>query len=207
MNKSESQAEIFIKLAKPDENGVSHWVYRDEMIAAGLKLGNGGGFCRKHSSLAKKYKVIIDKTITNGNSIDRIKLDGFNLEQTFNQHIRKDIRDHYKNRPCVMLGVVGNSENTKIEIDHKEGTKNSERISDSKRQTLDDFQSLSKAANDAKRQICKTCQETGIRFDARILEGFSEPYYEGGKELRIYGCKGCYQYDPVAYRKKFFSSK
>lgn len=207
MKKTESQTDIFIKLAKPDKNGVSRWVSRDEMIAAGLKLGNGGGFCRKNSSLAKKYIVTIDKELTSGNSIDRIKLDGLNTEQYFNQYIRKDIREHYQNKPCVMLGVAGSSENTKIEIDHKEGTKNSDRISDSKLQTLDDFQPLSKAANDAKRQICKRCKETGVRFDARILEGFSEPYYKGGKELEKYGCEGCYQYDPVAYRKNFFSSK
>ncbi len=207
MNKPESQTDIFIRLAKPDENGVSRWVYRDEMMAAGLKLGNGGGFCRKHSSLAKKYIVTIDKDSTSGNSIDRIKLDGLNTEQTFKQYIRKDIKEYYQNKPCVMLGVVGASENTKIEIDHKEGTKSSSRISDSQQQTLNDFQPLSKAANDAKRQICKRCQETGVRFDARILEGFIEPYYKGGRELEIYGCEGCYQYDPVAYRKKFFSSK
>lgn len=199
-----TQTEIFLQLAQPDEKGVSRWVSREEMLKNGLKLGNGGGFCRASSPLAKSYKILKDTSLTPGNSIDRLKLGGFNTEPTFNQYIRKDIKDFYKDKPCVMLGVVGTSENTKIEVDHKEGTKNSERISDSKLQTLDDFQPLSKAANDAKRQICKKCQETGERFDATVILGFTEPYYKGGKELEKYGCEGCYQYDPVAYRKRFF---
>ncbi|WP_204827571.1 helix-turn-helix domain-containing protein [Neisseria lactamica] len=36
-------------------------------------------------------------------------------------------------------------------------------------------------------------------------DGFSEPYYEGRPELKIYGCEGCHQYDPVAYRKNFLN--
>ena len=50
-----------------------------------------------------------------------------------------------------MLGINGNSENTKIEIDHKDGRKNNHRISDPKNQELTDFQQLTKAANDVKR--------------------------------------------------------
>lgn len=106
-----------------------------------------------------------------------------------------------------MLGINGYSENTKIEIDHKEGTKNNSRVSDLKTQTLDDFQPLSKAANDAKRQICKICQSTDTRFDARTIPGYPEAYYKGGKELSKYGCEGCYQYDPVKYRKAIYSKK
>jgi hypothetical protein len=36
-------------------------------------------------------------------------------------------------------------------------------------QKLEDFQPLSKAANDAKRQHCKICMRTGERFDAKKL--------------------------------------
>jgi len=41
---------------------------------------------------------------------------------------------------------------------------------DVKTQTLEDFQPLSKAANDAKRQFCKECRRTRKRFDAKLLE-------------------------------------
>ena len=118
-----TKTELFIKLAKPNENGESRWVYSTEFVGeyADLQLGNGGSWCRASSSLAKKYIVEFDKSITKGNSIDAVRLVGLRKEGTFNQNIRKDIRDYYKDKRCVMLGVCGFSENTKIEIDHKDG--------------------------------------------------------------------------------------
>mgnify|MGYP001221617616 FL=1 len=101
-----------------------------------------------------------------------------------------------------MLGINGNSENTKIEIDHKDGRKDDHRISDTKTQKLEDFQPLTKAANDAKRQICKRCKKTAKRWNAKNLKGNPYPFYEGDENYtKELGCVGCYQYDPVAYRK------
>lgn len=199
-----TKIELFLKLAKPNENGVSRWVSVDEFVGEfkELKLGNGGSWCRKSSALAKKYVVEFDKTQSTGNSIDAIRLNGFNENETFNQAISSEIKKYYKDKPCVMLGIIGTSENTKIEIDHKEGTKNSQRVSNISTQKLEDFQPLTKAANDAKRQICKRCQETDKRFDATCIKGFPMPYYRGNSSLKESGCIGCYQYDPVAYREE-----
>lgn len=199
-----TKIELFLKLAKPNENGVSRWVSVDEFVGEfkELKLGNGGSWCRKSSALAKKYVVEFDKTQSPGNSIDAIRLNGFNENETFNQAISSEIKKYYKDKPCVMLGIIGTSENTKIEIDHKEGTKNSQRVSNISTQKLEDFQPLTKAANDAKRQICKRCQETDKRFDATCIKGFPMPYYRGNSSLKESGCIGCYQYDPVAYREE-----
>ncbi|HHU46901.1 MAG TPA: restriction endonuclease [Bacteroidales bacterium] len=199
-----TKTDLFLELAKPNTKGVSRWVNTSEFVGKYkvLQLGNGGSWCRASSTLAKKYIVEFDKSKTSGNSIDAIRLLGFNTEKTFNQNIRQDIKDFYKNQNCVMLGINGNSENTKIEIDHKDGRKDNCRISDTKTQKLEDFQPLSKAANNAKRQICKRCKETNLRWNAKNLKGNPYSFYEGNeiytKEL---GCKGCYQYDPVAYRK------
>lgn len=143
-----------------------------------------------------------DKSQTSGNSIDAIRTIGLNKKDCFNQAIRNDIKEHYRNKNCVMLGIKGNSENTKIEIDHKDGRKNNARVSDLATQRLEDFQPLTKAANDAKRQICKKCIETGKRWDARNLDGNPVAYYKGGESLEDFGCEGCYQYDPVEYRKE-----
>lgn len=194
-------ADLFLELAKPDNEGKSRWVYVSEFVGEykKLKLGNGLSWGRKTSPLAKKYLLDISKK---GISVDAIRTIGFNTNKSFNQAIRSDIKEYYKNKPCVMLGVVGNSENTKIEVDHKDGRKNDERVSNLETQKLEDFQPLCKAANDAKRQICKRCMATNCRWDARNIPGNPIPYYEGGKELDKYGCKGCYQYDPVEYRKK-----
>lgn len=199
-----TKTELFIKLANPNENGESRWVYSTEFVGeyADLQLGNGGSWCRASSSLAKKYIVEFDKSITKGNSIDAVRLAGLRKEETFNQNIRQDIRDYYKNERCVMLGVRGFSENTIIEIDHKDGRKTDWRVSTLATQSLEDFQPLCKAANDVKRQICKVCKMTGKRWNAQNIKGNPYPFYEGNDDYtEALGCVGCYQYDPVAYRK------
>ncbi|WP_299545822.1 restriction endonuclease [uncultured Helicobacter sp.] len=199
-----SKIELFLELAKPNKNGVSRWVSVNEFIGnyKNLALGNGGSWCRKSSTLAKKYNVEFDKSQTKGNAIDRIRLNGFNIQETFNQAIRQDIKNFYKNQKCVMLGVCGKSENTIIEIDHKDGRKNDVRVASLQDQRLEDFQPLSKAANDIKRQICKTCKETNKRWSAKNIKGNPYDFYEGDENYtEELGCVGCYQYDPVAYRK------
>lgn len=200
-----TKTELFIELASPDKDGKSRWVSVNEFTGkyAVLQLGNGGSWCRASSSLAKKYIVEFEKGQTKGNSIDAIRLNGHKKETTFNQNIRKDIKDYYKTQRCVMLGVCGFSENTKIEIDHKDGRKEDWRVSNPVTQQITDFQPLCKAANDVKRQICKECKQTGLRWNAQNIKGNPYPFYEGNE---IYtddlGCKGCYQYDPVEYRKR-----
>ncbi|WRF03848.1 HNH endonuclease [Helicobacter pylori] len=193
-----------MELAQPDKNGVSRWVSVTEFVGKyqGLQLGNGGSWCRNNSSLAKEFNLEFDKGQTLGNSIDRIRLNGYNTRCVFNQGIRQDIKNHYKQQCCAMCGTRGNSENTQIEVDHKDGRKNDLRVSDSNAQTFDDFQALCKACNDKKRQICKKCKESGYRFDATKIPGNRYSFYEGVAEYAEYdGCVGCYQYDPIQYRK------
>ena len=199
-----TKTELFLKLAKPNKDGVSRWVKASEFVGEykPLQLGNGGSWCRASSALAKKYIVEFDKSLTSGNSIDAVRLNGFNTGKTFSQNIRSDIKEFYKNKNCVMLGIQGNSENTKIEIDHKDGRKDDWRVSDVKTQKLEDFQPLCKAANDAKRQICKRCKETDKRWDAKNIKGNPYSFYIGDENYTDeLGCIGCYQYDPVEYRK------
>lgn len=199
-----SKTDLFLELAKPNEKGVSRWVDVTEFTDkyTELQLGNGGSWCRKSSILARKYIVEFNKAKTKGNSIDSIRLNGFNSDDSFKQAIRKDIKDFYKTQNCVMLGINGNSENTKIEIDHKDGRKDDWRVSNSQTQRFEDFQPLCKAANDAKRQICKRCKETNKRWDAKNIKGNPYSFYDGDENYtNELGCKGCYQYDPVEYRK------
>lgn len=205
MEKSKlTKTELFIELAKPDDVGFSRWVNVNEFTGKyqDLQLGNGASWCRASSTLAKRYNIEFDKSKSSGNSIDAIRLKGLNTKTPFNHNIRQDIKDYYKNQNCVMLGINGKSENTKVEIDHKVGRKNELRLSDLKQQTLNDFQPLSKAANDVKRQICKRCKETNKRWNAKNLKGNPFEFYIGDENYtEELGCVGCYQYDPVEYRK------
>lgn len=199
-----TKTDLFIELAQPDSEGVSRWVLSSEFVGryVDLQLGNGGSWCRASSSLAKRFIVEFDKSLSPGNSIDAVRLAGYRREETFSQAIRKDIKDFYKEQRCVMLGVKGFSENTRIEIDHKDGRKEDWRVSNPLTQRLDDFQPLCKAANDIKRQICKECKLSNERWDATNIKGNPYPFYEGDKDYTTdLGCVGCYQYDPVAYRK------
>ncbi|GAA6811330.1 hypothetical protein AOH130_12380 [Helicobacter pylori] len=187
-----------MELAQPDKNGMSRWVSAIEFVGKyqGLQLGNGGSWCRNNSSLAKEFELEFDKRQTPRNSIDRIRLNGYNTKCVFNQSIRQDIKNYYSQQCCAMCGARGNSENTQIEIDHKDGRKDDLRVSDLNTQTFDDFQALCKACNDKKR---KKCKESGYRFDATKIPGNRYPFYE--RAIEYDGCVGCYQYDPIQYRK------
>lgn len=192
-----TKTELFLELARPDNNGVSRWVNTTEFVGeyADLKFGNGTSWARKESVLAKKYVIELDKSITPGNRTDRIRLNGFN-NGDFSQHIRADIKREISARRCVVLGT------SKPEVDHKNGMKNEGRVMRNEDQRLSDFQPLSKAANDAKRQYCKECRRTGIRYDAQKL-GYPMSYYAGGAEHHgeENACVGCYWYDPIEFKK------
>lgn len=197
--------DLFLKLAQPNENGVSRWVMTTEFKGkyAALRLGNGFDFGRTGSPLERKYIIETDATITPGTGIDAIRLAGFNTTTKFNQAIRPDIKEAIKKRKCVMLGVNGTSKNVKIEVDHKDGRKNDMRVSEMSTQKIEDFQPLCKAANDIKREICKRCKLTNKRWNARDILGNPYPFYEGDENYtEDLGCVGCYQYDPVEYRKR-----
>lgn len=185
--KAKTKEELFLELASPDSDGISRWVFVTEFINdySKLQLGNGASWCRSSSTISRKFILEFDKSKTPGNSIDAIRINGLKSEKSFKQNIRTDIKKYYKNQKCVMLGIIGTSINTKIEIDHKDGRKNDFRVSDLALQKFDDFQPLCKAANDAKRQICKTCKLTNKRWDAKNIKGNPYSFYKGAKNMTI----------------------
>lgn len=201
--RKKTQIELFIELAKPDEiSGISRWVSKTEFIGkyADLMFQNGWSWGRSDGQLAKKY--ILERFPKHG-PILKVRTIGYNREESFNQAIRSDIKNFYKDKKCVVLGVCGTSVNTRIEIDHKDGRKNDLRVSDIATQKLEDFQPLCKAANDVKRQICKECKLTDKRWDAKNIKGNPYSFYKGDENYtEDLGCVGCYQYDPVEYRKQ-----
>ena len=200
-----TQKELFIKLANPNENGISRWVNTTEFINeySSLELLNGLSWGRKSSSLAKEYILEVDKSITSGNKIDRIRLNGFNTsnDKNISQTIRADIKKEISQKRCIVLGTNRSCDH-KVEVDHKDGRKVDKRIMNTKTQVLDDFQPLSKPANDAKRQFCKECNETSLRYDAKLL-GYPISFTKGNINFtKEFGCIGCFWYDPIAFRQE-----
>lgn len=102
-------------------------------------------------------------------------------------------RSDISKKRCVVLDV-GSS----IEVDHKNGKYDELSNIELENQKIDDFQPLSKAANDAKRQHCKDCIKTGKRYDARRL-GYKEGWVVGDENTSP--CIGCYWYDPKRFNQ------
>jgi hypothetical protein len=200
-----TQKELFIELANPNEDGISRWVDTTEFNNdySSLELLNGLNWGRKSSSIAKEYNLEVDKSITSGNKIDKIRLNGFNTsnDKNISQSIRADIKREISQKRCIVLGTNRSCDH-KVEVDHKDGRKIDERIMNTKTQVLDDFQPLSKPANDAKRQFCKECNETNLRYDAQLL-GYPISFTQGDINFTTeIGCIGCFWYDPIAFRKE-----
>lgn len=191
---------LFYELAQPDENGVSRWVSKSEFTDkySPLMFNNGADWCRKESSIAQKFFIEFDKTVTNGPGVDRIRLNGLKSEEDLagKQSIKNSIKSYYRSKPCIILATSG------PEIDHKNGWKNDPMAMNTETQTLDDFQPLSKAANDAKRQFCKECRRTKKRFDAKCL-GYPMSFYYGDEshDGTPNGCVGCFWYDVAEFRR------
>ena len=173
----------FEQLANPDQNGISRWVQRAEWEAIGLGFSNGGDWNRSDGPLAQKY--IIEKQ--RSRRIEAIRLAGFNIEKIRDHSIPSSIQKEIVARPSSILYV--HSQN---ECDHKDGRYSEKAI------TLNDFQCLSKAENDAKRQHCKICRNTHCRFNATVL-GYSVGWIKGNEKSET--CEGCYWYDPIIFNK------
>lgn len=196
--------ELFLELAKPDAQGFSRWVDNSEFKGKYDELGllNGLSWGRKSSTLAKKYNIETDKTISPGVKIDRIRLNGFNKSKSsaLTQSIRQDIKTAIGKQRCAILGTRRSCDH-KVEVDHKDGRKVDTRIMNTATQIVDDFQPLSKPANDAKRQFCKECATTGKRYDAKLL-GYTISFIIGNINYDTnIGCKGCYWFDPKAFNQ------
>ena len=178
--------------------------------------GIGDRFCRKLFN----YSVINSngkyKTYSNNNEtidINEIKLFVSNMKSKNSgiigimihsikddsiqkdRPIRKEIRDFYKNKPCVVCGTLSEV------IDHKNDLYDDMRVLDTKTQTHDDFQALCNHCNLQKRQVCKKEKETGILYD-----GFNIPIINVFKSVNMKLLEqnkvNTFWYDPVKYCNK-----
>lgn len=70
--------DLFLKLANPNSLGISRWVDRNEFTGdyERLFMTNGGSWFRKGSKLRNTYNIELDRSITPGMRVDRIRLNG-----------------------------------------------------------------------------------------------------------------------------------
>ncbi|MDS1315731.1 restriction endonuclease [Aliarcobacter butzleri] len=175
------------------KTGYSKIVELEELEDAGLMMGNGGDWCRDDGNLAKYFNI---NRIKQKGKIISVQLTGYK-KNSFSNKISYDIKKHYESYNCVVLGVGSD-----IQIDHKDGRKDDYGMPET--QSINDFQPMHRNANTAKRQHCKVCKETNIRFDAKIL-GYKVSQWIGLKEYTG-NCIGCYWFDPLEFNKRVSSS-
>lgn len=186
--KEGTKAYIFLEACNVDyADGFSEIVEVDRLAELGLQTDNGCGWGRSDGPLGKIFNI---KRAKKHGRIFSIQLVGY-AQNEFTGYIDKKIVDAYKHEPCRVLAVKGKY----IEIDHKDGRKTDYKLHDN--QTLSDFQPMHKNVNTAKRQHCKTCATSGIRFDATTL-GYSCKQIKGPEEYHG-SCIGCYWFDPQAF--------
>lgn len=190
-----TKAHLFEVLAEPDEDGFSRRVEIDELELHGLGFGNGGSWCRKDGTLGKIYNI---KTYKEKGRIIAVELHGYQ-QLPSRRSVRADIKREITKQRCAILGT-GNPE-----CDHKDGRIYDKPASAPDNQLLEDFQPLSKAANNAKRQHCKRCKETGKRYDATQL-GYAVSQFKGDDVYRG-TCVGCYWHDPLKFNAAVSSRK
>ena len=188
-----SKANLFLKLAKPDDLGFSRIVSVEEFVGKyeRLKFGNGGDWIRQDGSLSKYFNI--RRHPEGRGKITDIELQGYRkvvIQKPIPNHIRQAIT---KDR-CVVL-ATGDTQS-----DHKDGRLDDPRLSDPDRVTVNDFQALSQAANSAKRQHCANCRSTGDRFDATRL-GYQVSQVRGNGKYNG-TCVGCYWHDPYFFNQQ-----
>ncbi|MFD1094994.1 restriction endonuclease [Salegentibacter chungangensis] len=207
--KKGSKAYQFLELANPNEDGISRVVEVSEFTGSysNLKFGNGADWARRSSLFQRVFKVEFIKANSPGFPTIAIKLNGYKEKLSSNvQTIHPKIKKELAKKRCIILGTTRSCDH-KTEVDHKDGRKDNPRVMNPKTQRIEDFQPLSKPANDAKRQFCKVCAKTNQRFDAKRL-GYTTSFIQGDVEYtEELGCIGCYWYDPIAFRQAFVLKK
>ncbi len=181
----------FLNMSNVDyRTGYSDIVKIEDLEKKGLSMGNGGSWCRDDGQLGKHFNI--NRVKTKG-KITSVQLVGWK-KNFFSNMISLKVREALKGQDCRVLSVGGKY----IEIDHKDGRKDNLATGDD--QNPDDFQPLHKNANIAKRQHCRECKKTDIRFDATKL-GYSVSQWIGPKEYKG-DCMGCYWFDPKEFNKE-----
>ena len=201
--KKDSKAYKFLELANPDEKWFSREVKITEFVGnySNLKFWNWADWARTSSSFCRTFNVEFIKSNEVWKPTIAIKLNWFKEKDNKTQHIRYDIKKEISGKRCIILWTNRSCDH-KTEVDHKDWRKKDDLVMNPKTQKLEDFQPLSKPANDAKRQFCKECAKTWLRYNAKQL-WYTVSFVEWTEKYdEKLWCKWCFWYDPIAFRQK-----
>lgn len=198
---SKKQLEVD-NLFKPNENGVSVWITKQE-ISANKLLDWGKNGAARHGVYFGDKRYLWEKQ--GDRSITALRTIGFSDDYLYgaSRPIRKDIHEYHKKTGCVVCGS-----HSDLVTDHKNDLYNDLRVLDSKTQTIDDFQCLCNHCNLQKRQVSKVTTENGKRIGATTIPQlaiFGVDFVEGDSTFDpsdINAMVGTYWYDPVEFIKK-----
>ena len=196
--KQEAVDELF----RPDINGYSNWITR-EQISANETLDWGKNGAGRHGVYFSDNRYIWQKE--GKRSITALRTIGFSDNELYGaiRPINANIHKYHKKIGCVVCGS-----HSDLVTDHKNDLYNDPRVLDSKTQTIDDFQCLCNHCNLQKRQISKMTKKTGKRIGATSIPSlsvFGIDFVEGDEnfdEKDINAMVGTYWYDPVEFMKK-----
>ena len=191
---------------KPDVNGISKWIHKDEIEKSAL-LGWGNNGVARHGIFFNDNRYVWEKIPTKG-KIKQLRTNGYSDLKLNKNHrpIRKDIDAYHKQFPCVVCGSTSD-----LVTDHKNDLYNDQRVLDINTQTKDDFQCLCNHCNLLKRQVIKKTKEIGKRYGATNIPSlavFKIDFTQGDETLNLEDVNalvGTYWYDPVEFMKQIKS--
>jgi len=198
--------DVFAVVSDLDLNtGISKWVDIDDLseafVTAGfqpIQQGNGTGIdgsegAPRFCNCNKSKKLIWESTFVKG-KLKSVRVNGYKEKDLVTTTIPSSVREELKSINICnwsLLPVGGKNVSLRKEIDHRWGNKQQH-----SHNSVDDYQVVSKLFNDFKRQECKKCIQTGMRY--------KHPEKEFVIGCQIYddsvGCKGCPLAQPELYR-------
>ncbi|MDU9693326.1 hypothetical protein O0Q50_19325 [Priestia aryabhattai] len=193
MPKKKTKLEMF-EYIYSKEIKTGSWITKDEMAENGFfPKNNTNG--RDIRFIKRKYDLEI---ITVGTREARFRIVGTKA-MLLRRPISKKIKDFFTNKRCVLTGT-----RSSIEVDHKNGRYNDKRVLSTKTQTVNDFQPLTKVANNIKREHCRKCAATNKKFDAKEL-GYLVSTLDGNlvHNNKSSGCEGCFFYDVTGFKEDY----
>jgi hypothetical protein len=206
MTKKTFKYDIFAVVSELNvDTGVSNWIDIDELSSAfvdggfkPIQQGNGTGIdgsegAPRFCNCERSKKLIWESVFAKG-KLKSVRTNGYKKEDVVSTNIPSSIRVSFENvNICnwTLLPVGGNNVSLRKEIDHRWGNKQKHTHNE-----VGDYQVVSKLFNDFKRQECKKCVETGVRYKHPEKEFvFGCQNYDDA-----IGCKGCPLAQPELYR-------